>query len=85
MAFHELLKALEEEIKGCILSGLCGCMSPDELFSPVHAHKWLQFPLQRIVKKDERKKRKAKILSNISLSLSSYFFLPVNLYIHLPQ
>jgi len=84
MAFHELLKALEEEIKGCILSGLCGCMSPDELFSPVHAHKWLQFPLHRIVKKDERKKEKLKYYL-IFLSLSSYFFLPVNLYIHLPR
>lgn len=56
MAFCELLKALGEEIKGCILSGLCGYMSPDELFSPVHAHKWLQFTLHRVVKKDEKKK-----------------------------
>lgn len=34
MASHELLKASEEEIKGRILSRLCGRMSPDELFSP---------------------------------------------------
>lgn len=83
MAFCELLKALGEEIKGCILSGLCGYMSPDELFSPVHAHKWLQFTLHMVVKKDEKKK--VKILSNISFSLSPYFYLPVNLYIPLPQ
>lgn len=52
MASHELLKASEEEMKGRILSGLSGAMSPDELFSPGHAHKCLRLTLRGILKKE---------------------------------
>lgn len=52
MASHVLLKASEEEMKGCLLSRLCAHMSPEELFSPGHAHKGLQLMLHKTLKKE---------------------------------
>lgn len=76
MASHELLKESEEEIKGRILSRLCGRMSPDELFSPGRAQMDAAWDTEERLERE----RKAKILLEISLSISHHVLLLVNLY-----